>query len=424
MGSGKSYEGVKSVVLPAIASGRRVVTNISGINQDAIYAYLEKKGHDSSKFGQVVFFKNDDLKQAGFFPGDSSVDFRFEVPDWIPLDALAEFASGFTLRTGKTFGKVAFQSLLPDLMKVREAGFDVGSALLEASHKDWKGLHVSYFEGRPLGVPWIAPDRLVESFVRPGDLVVVDECWLFWSAEHKLSAEHMQFFRMHRHFIDDTGRTCDLLLMIQDFESLNRFIKGVCELVVYFYKLKSLGIMSAYRIETYERKPVKKNLVSSSPWQRYDKDIFPMYKSYDGSGGKEQPVDSRQSLFKSKWFLASLLGAICLLVYSWVSISRLVWRWSHPGSDASVSPATGKQEQLAPGQPSSLAPAVPVRLTDYRLAAVVVLPGGETQALMQDKSGRYTRIIVKGGLVDGWDSVVSYEGRMAGFSFGSEGKSK
>ncbi|EPZ1805653.1 zonular occludens toxin domain-containing protein, partial [Escherichia coli] len=32
LGSGKSYEVVSSVIVPACASGRRVVTNIYGIN--------------------------------------------------------------------------------------------------------------------------------------------------------------------------------------------------------------------------------------------------------------------------------------------------------------------------------------------------------------------------------------------------------
>ena len=43
MGSGKSYECVSSVIIPAIRAGRRVVTNVDGINGEAIRAYCEKK---------------------------------------------------------------------------------------------------------------------------------------------------------------------------------------------------------------------------------------------------------------------------------------------------------------------------------------------------------------------------------------------
>jgi zona occludens toxin len=35
-GHGKTYETVKTAILPAIESGRRVVTNIRGLNMDAI----------------------------------------------------------------------------------------------------------------------------------------------------------------------------------------------------------------------------------------------------------------------------------------------------------------------------------------------------------------------------------------------------
>jgi len=51
----------------------------------------------------------------------------------------------------------------------------------------------------------------------------------------------MNFFRMHRHYVAADGVACDLLVIIQDFGSLNRFLRGVCELVLVFNKLKVLG---------------------------------------------------------------------------------------------------------------------------------------------------------------------------------------
>ncbi|MBD1228961.1 zonular occludens toxin domain-containing protein [Xenorhabdus griffiniae] len=44
-GSGKSHECVKSVILPAYMKGRRIVTNIDGINPDAIREYAIKLSH-------------------------------------------------------------------------------------------------------------------------------------------------------------------------------------------------------------------------------------------------------------------------------------------------------------------------------------------------------------------------------------------
>ena len=68
MGSGKSYEVVSSIILPAVRSGRRVVTNIDGINPDAIYAYLEKKySIDHESLGEIIPVSNNDVCSDNFF---------------------------------------------------------------------------------------------------------------------------------------------------------------------------------------------------------------------------------------------------------------------------------------------------------------------------------------------------------------------
>ncbi|KVK92105.1 zonular occludens toxin domain-containing protein [Burkholderia sp. MSMB1498] len=69
MGSGKSYEVVSGPVLDAIARGRRVVTNIDGINEEAVHDYLiEKRGLDREKLGRVVHVTTDRVQESGFFP--------------------------------------------------------------------------------------------------------------------------------------------------------------------------------------------------------------------------------------------------------------------------------------------------------------------------------------------------------------------
>lgn len=69
MGSGKSYEVVENVILPALLAGRRVVTNVANLQQDDIFAYLvEKFGTDLVKLGQIVQVVNDDIEKPDFFP--------------------------------------------------------------------------------------------------------------------------------------------------------------------------------------------------------------------------------------------------------------------------------------------------------------------------------------------------------------------
>ncbi|MFM2466666.1 zonular occludens toxin domain-containing protein [Paraburkholderia sp. RL17-368-BIF-A] len=69
MGSGKSYEVVQGPLLDAVASGRRVVTNIDGINESKIHDYLEAKGRGERKrFGAVVHVRTTDITVPAFFP--------------------------------------------------------------------------------------------------------------------------------------------------------------------------------------------------------------------------------------------------------------------------------------------------------------------------------------------------------------------
>lgn len=69
MGSGKSYEVVQGPLLDAIASGRRVVTNVDGINEALIHEFLVDKGRgDGSAFGPVVHVRTDDFLEPAFFP--------------------------------------------------------------------------------------------------------------------------------------------------------------------------------------------------------------------------------------------------------------------------------------------------------------------------------------------------------------------
>ncbi|EEQ1743507.1 zonular occludens toxin, partial [Escherichia coli] len=60
-GSGKSYEVVSNVIVPAICEGRRVVTNIYGINYDEILDYAEKKKllKDGIKPGEIICVDNE-----------------------------------------------------------------------------------------------------------------------------------------------------------------------------------------------------------------------------------------------------------------------------------------------------------------------------------------------------------------------------
>lgn len=92
MGSGKSYECVSSVIVPAVKAGRRVVTNVDGIDSDAIRAYCHDKfGVPMEQLGEVVHCTNDDVPKASFLPHGQDVDTFCKPGDIICIDEAWRF---------------------------------------------------------------------------------------------------------------------------------------------------------------------------------------------------------------------------------------------------------------------------------------------------------------------------------------------
>lgn len=226
MGSGKSYECVSSVIVPAIKAGRRVVTNVDGIDSDAIRAYCQDKwAIDPDKLGHVVHCQNDDVGKASFLPHGENVD----------------------------------------------------------------------------------------TFCKPGDIICIDEAWRFWGTDCKLLAEHKIFFREHRHYIHPESKvSCDLVLMVQDITDLHRTLKVVVEVTFRTTKIKTLGWDKTYRVEMWEGYKLPSRSRVSVENKKYQKEIFPLYSSYQGGTGKEMRVDDRQNVLKSPklWVLAGLVIAL------------------------------------------------------------------------------------------------------------------
>lgn len=97
MRSGKSYEVVSQVIINAIAQGRRVVTNVDGISNDLVRAYVaEKQKLDLDKLGVVVHVQNEDIFKPDFFPyfddaHGSHVDTLVQPGDLICVDEAWRF---------------------------------------------------------------------------------------------------------------------------------------------------------------------------------------------------------------------------------------------------------------------------------------------------------------------------------------------
>jgi zona occludens toxin len=260
-GSGKSIEVVSTVILDAVMEGRRVVTNVAGIDEDKIHEYLvNKREADSEKLGRIVHVTDERIMQPQFFPDEKK----------------------------------------PQL----------------------------------------------ESVVKGGDLVAIDEAWRFWGTDNgKLSHEHMQFFRMHRHYVHpETAVACDVALITQDVTGLHRSLKNVIELAFVMQKHKSLGFSKRYRVDVHDRWKINTKTRIAQYQKRYNSEIFPLYQSYAGGQGLESTMDKRQNILGNRTLWIYGAGFLVLALICGFS----TWRFFHPpGSDKALAQKAGSSSAQA-----------------------------------------------------------------------------
>ncbi|MFZ6678701.1 zonular occludens toxin domain-containing protein [Undibacterium sp. Tian12W] len=302
MGSGKSYEAVSNVIIPAVLAGRDVVTNVDGIDGDAIAAYcVEKKGASFERLGQIRHCQNSDVVKEDFFPYGEDID----------------------------------------------------------------------------------------TFCKPGDLVVIDEAWKFWGTKSKVHHNHAVFFREHRHYVSEkTSVSCDLVLMVQDIGDLNRILKVVVEATFKTTKLKSLGFSSKYRVDMYEAYKLTKASHVSSFYRHYSKEIFPLYSSYQGGKGKEVQVDSRQNIWNNPMIYVFIVATIVMGSFSVYQL----YKFFNPSSKNAKPQTTGAT--AAPTDAAAKAAAKPQNSDSetfsdrWRYVGSYVDKNGVNMAVVSDAQGR------------------------------------
>ena len=204
-----------------------------------------------------------------------------------------------------------------------------------------------------------------DTIVQPGDLVCIDEAWRFWPASGaKIHKNHQSFFLEHGHFTHpDTGVACDLVLMVQDMSTINRFIKNVVAFNFRTHKKISLGMGNTYSVNMWEGSKQNKATLIGNWVRKYNKEIFPLYSSFKGGAdGKTVNVDARQNIFSNPklWFMVgiAIIGG-SMSFYG-------VWRFFNP-STTNTSSASANKPSATPsnsgaagiGMPQPDKPATP-----------------------------------------------------------------
>jgi zona occludens toxin len=173
-----------------------------------------------------------------------------------------------------------------------------------------------------------------DTVVQPGDLVAIDEAWRFWGDKMKIKKNHQSFVLEHGHFTHpETNIACDLVLMIQDMGTLNRFIRNVIAFSFRTNKKVSLGLGKVYSLNMWEGKSLTKANHIGQWTRKYNPEIFPLYSSFKGGAeGVMVNVDKRQNVFRN--WKVWLPFVACFLVIA-LAVPK-VYRFFHP-ADADVS---------------------------------------------------------------------------------------
>lgn len=79
-------------------------------------------------------------------------------------------------------------------------------------------------------------------------------------------------------------------------------------------KLTALGMSNRYRVDIFTGAKTTKTNKTLQLQRKYDKEIFQLYKSYDGENGKENVVDGRGNILKSFQFKAMIAFALILFI--------------------------------------------------------------------------------------------------------------
>lgn len=319
-GSGKTYGVMEHVILPAIAKGRFVLTNIEGLNTDLIYEYVAKEFYKGKIFciGHIRRCDRSAPDKDEFFPGEEILDKPVPVPS-------------------------------PDAPNV------VG-----------------------------------------GDLVVVDEATRYWSVGEKVKRSHAYFFREHRHFSNEMGHTCDLVVIDPDLTMLARALKGKVELASVTHKPKEIGL-DRYVVRLYRGVRLTKTPTNTMGPYKFREEIYSLYKSYSHEGAKEQAIDGRQNVFNNPRFWAFAVGILLMFVvciwglYSLYQkrVSGLKDKNHEAGVSANhVGVSGGRVGSSVPGRVDGVgASAIPgpvmSRSAELRVAGQVVL-NGQTWVVVSD----------------------------------------
>lgn len=227
---------------------------------------------------------------------------------------------------------------------------------------------------------------VTETVCRAGDLICLDEVWRIFPSD-KIHENHRSFLAEHRHFTHEiTGECCDLVVINQSISQLPRFIKDRIEMTYQMSKLTALGMSNRYRVDIFTGAKTTKTNKTLQLQRKYDKEIFQLYKSYDGENGKENVVDGRGNILKSFQFKAMIAFVFILFIvgiYAFKSFFPSEQEISSPPIQEGKSVTSSQDKVLIP----SFSPPIQLKLSDKWRITGELTKNGNAFVILVDNQG-------------------------------------
>lgn len=292
MGAGKTYGVVKEFVIPACYIGRKVFTNIRGLNPKYIHKYLIKF-HKKEGKNYIKRLKNEisqveiDIKHCEdsleLIELNKNLDYKKDV-----LDRLVNF-------------NITVEDIENNInvLDADRGKLDTVEGYLETeTFNFYKRFH----------------DPEIRN-----SLYLVDEAQLYFNSTNlkTLKSDVSIFYR----FVSEQRHIgLDFVLITQAYKNLDSFVVDRLENIIYYKQQANIGLKGSYleiyktRVDSssYEHKNWE---VTSTATKKYDKDVFLCYKSVRAGSNSISTFDPKALITNVKFRIIALLSVFFFILY-------------------------------------------------------------------------------------------------------------
>ncbi|MCW8827518.1 MAG: zonular occludens toxin domain-containing protein [Gammaproteobacteria bacterium] len=294
---------------------------------------------------------------------------------------------------GKSYGvmeHVILQSLKQGRHIVTNIPLYKGRLALHCEEKDWPFPRI-----HELTIDEIEKNPAVLSSFPDGSVFALDEIWQLWpSGQRVKDVENsvLEFFKMHRHRVGETGHTDQIVLISQNPADVAMWIKNMVTETYWMTKLDKVGRPNNYRVDVLSACPGvrgKKSAKLRQLFGSYKPEVYKFYrsqtqnKSEDWGHGLEAKVDDRANILKSAPVKYGIPAALVLFVLGGYGVYSSWGQFVNPEDLKAVSTVKPASSVLV----ETSSPKVPDDMKPSKSVARSVSSSAPVEAMQVDEGG-------------------------------------